>query len=94
MKTYNNKISPIWNIIERDNVVELRKLISKGAFINIERQSGIKPIHYAAKKGALKCLQYIIEEGGISVEELDRHGHQPLHHAAYEGSLMSVNWEG
>ena len=84
--------SPIWKAIAEDNLSKLEELVASGTPLNTESKDGIRPVHYAAKKGALECLKYIIKKGGVSVAELDRFEYQPLHYAAFEGCLNTTEF--
>ncbi|XP_063166830.1 ankyrin repeat domain-containing protein 53 [Candoia aspera] len=55
----------------------LQYLLSKGADVNVQNQSGVSPLHKAASEGREDCLQVLIEAGG-DVHAQDNEGQKPI----------------
>ncbi|GAA5842477.1 hypothetical protein JCM9279_005395 [Rhodotorula babjevae] len=49
--------------------------------------SGLAPLHYAAQKGHVEVVKWLIEQAGAMPELEDAEGETPLHKAAHRGHL-------
>ncbi|KAM6441251.1 ankyrin repeat domain-containing protein 53 [Liasis olivaceus] len=55
----------------------LQYLLSKGADVNVQNQTGVSPLHKAASEGRESCLQALID-AGANVHALDNEGQKPI----------------
>lgn len=53
---------------------------------------GAGPVHYAARTGRLKCLQWLVEIAGLSGTKPANNGATPAHDAAATGQLECLQW--
>ena len=65
-------------------------LIEAGADINAKASNGAAPLHYAAEKGYLEMVTYLVDKNG-NLEE-DAQGCTPLHRAVLFGHLEVVKY--
>ena len=54
--------------------------------------TGLAPVHYAARSGALEILKWLVEQAGALVEMEDREGETALHKACLAGKLPIVTY--
>uniref|UniRef100_A0A7S3P418 Uncharacterized protein n=1 Tax=Amphora coffeiformis TaxID=265554 RepID=A0A7S3P418_9STRA len=55
-------------------------------------QEGFTPLHYAALKGNLPTVQYLVLEAKARVHLRSRQGYSALHYAAHKGHLQVIQW--
>eukprot|EP00934_Nitzschia_sp_Nitz4_P001901 Nitzschia sp. Nitz4//scaffold163_size50693//35809//37155//NITZ4_006992-RA/size50693-processed-gene-0.34-mRNA-1//1//CDS//3329538043//1901//frame0 len=58
----------------------------------LRRRDGKTCLHYAARNGQLHCVQYLVEEAHMDVQEATGEGTIPLHMACYGGHLPVVQY--
>ncbi|XP_026416270.1 ankyrin repeat and protein kinase domain-containing protein 1-like [Papaver somniferum] len=81
-------------------VDRLKKLLAKyddgrglaNTVRNIKDDNGVGIIHFAAVKGYLNVLKYLIEELGLDVNTKDENGKSPLLHATTSGNLNTFEY--
>ena len=56
----------------------------------IKFQDGATPVHFAAAKGHILCLRYLLAEAGATGNEKDDIGASPVHDAAEQGQIGSL----
>ncbi|MCL7028764.1 hypothetical protein MKW94_022497, partial [Papaver nudicaule] len=60
--------------------------------MSFNNENGRGAIHYAAAKGKLNVLDYLIEDLGIDVNLKDERGDSPLLHATFQGNMNTVQY--
>ncbi|XP_042326683.1 ankyrin repeat domain-containing protein 53 isoform X2 [Sceloporus undulatus] len=93
---------PIHLVISKENGAMglecLKFLISRGAKVNVQNQSGVTPLHKAASEGSEKCVQVLID-AGADVHAKDIEGQKPIDlsrtwgHRACAKYLASAMWK-
>lgn len=59
---------------------------------DVKDSLGATPVHHAARAGKLKCVQFLVEEGGLPANSLAHNGASPAHDAAATGNLACLQW--
>lgn len=77
---------PIWDLAAHDNVEALDRLSRVGVSPNTPDANFNRPLHHAAKHGALAAVRRLIESGA-DVAALNWRGDTPFHVAASAGAL-------
>ena len=68
----------------------VKLLVENGADVNHQDDDGRTPLHWAARKGHLAIVEFLIDEGaGVDVRSLAK-GETPLHKAATQGHVPVV----
>lgn len=68
-----------------------RVLISAGIDVNSHRSTtGICPLSFACLHGHARFVEYLLDEGGANIEEINHDGDTPLHYAAEKGQVETV----
>lgn len=70
----------------------LKKSLKAVDLDKITDKYGATPIHYAARSGKIECLQWLIQEAGISGTKSANNGATPVHDAAATGQLDCLQW--
>ena len=75
-----------------DNLPIVQFLLQKGADVRVQDKSGSSVLHYAAAKGQLQVLKYLLQDGAGStcLNVSDSLGRTPLHYAARCGKAVIV----
>ena len=85
----NNKDqTPVLLAIETENF-DLLHLLHKG--LNIPASNGVKPIHYATRKGKIDVVNYLLEHN-IAIDEPDKNGNSALFYAITDNNIDMVNY--
>ncbi|HLW72430.1 MAG TPA: ankyrin repeat domain-containing protein [Candidatus Babeliales bacterium] len=84
----NDNKTPTQLAIDAENIAVLELL--KEHLNDVITDSGIKPIHYAAREGKYQALDYMTKNN-ISINEPDRYGNPPLFHAIDSNDEQMMN---
>jgi len=67
------------------NVDRLKKLIDQGIDINSTDKNGVSALHIAVTENNVKLVEFLIEQNGIILSNIDSHGNSPLYYACLNG---------
>ena len=81
-------MAPLYGAAMDNNLKKARKLLRKGANVNV-RYSGVTPLHAAAQKGHAQMATFLLDHGAEVDAETPRDA-TPLHFAAQCGSRAVV----
>ncbi len=62
-------------------------LLDKNAFVNSKTKKGLTALHYAAQKGHVELVQYLIKDYHAEIESRNSEKQTPLHLAAKYGQI-------
>ena len=62
-----NKFTPVYAAVEKDNLDLLKYLVSEGADLSVQCSRGGLVRHAAYRHGAMKCLDYLLDEKKLDV---------------------------
>ena len=62
-----NKFTPVYAAVEKDNLDLLKYLVSEGAELSVQCSRGGLVRHAAYRHGAMKCLDYLLDEKKLDV---------------------------
>ena len=68
------------------DVSEVRRLVARGADVNVRDSGGRRPLHRAARGGHVEVVATLVELGA-DVNVQDNSGWRALHHAAHRGHV-------
>lgn len=71
---------------------DIKALVADGAQIDEKDDGGLTPLHFAAAKGHLEIVTYLVETCKAKVGEKNADGWAPLHFAAQEGNLKIIQY--
>ena len=86
MKENNNDLI---ELIELDDLSELKKIISMGADINEKDEYGYSPLHEAVTRGTLESMNILLNEGA-KINIVDTYGDSPLHLAVQNSDIEKI----
>lgn len=81
--------SPLHMAAERNDVSQVKSLLTEGTDINIRDDDGATPLHLAAKEGHLKVVELLLAKGA-EVNARTRYSITPLHWGAYYDHIEVV----
>jgi ankyrin repeat protein len=79
----------LFDAVDAGSVSEVRRLVARGADVNVQNDDGWRPLHWAARGGHVEVVAALVELGA-DVHVQDDGGLTPLHHAADEGHVEVV----
>jgi len=68
-----------------------RELEDRGGLVDKEDEDGSTALHYAANRGKLKMMEYLVSKGA-AVNAKNKIGYTPLHDAAVGGHVEAVSY--
>jgi ankyrin repeat protein len=71
-----NANTPLHRAIERGDIIELKMLLSNGAYVNIVGKDGETPLHLAVKNGNVQVIKLLLALGA-DVNAQDNDGETP-----------------
>ena len=79
-------------LADNDDAIGLRSLLSSGYSVNHRFENGMRPLHFASRKGALKLIRAMLEAGAIVEAPVNqaRGSFTPLHSAVRSGNVDAV----
>ncbi|RNA43962.1 espin isoform X1 [Brachionus plicatilis] len=85
-----NGITPIYLVIQENNLPVTKFLLKSGASLNLRAEEGMSIMHVACQNGNLTMVQMLSEEFSASLNESDQNGATPLHYACVNGNPKLV----
>ncbi|WP_339044158.1 ankyrin repeat domain-containing protein [Cardinium endosymbiont of Tipula unca] len=56
--------------VRQGNLYDMKYLIVNGAEVNVKDEDGFTPLHWAAYKGDIKCVKYLVDPEVLSSTNL------------------------
>ncbi len=86
----NTQKTALHDAADKEDLEQVKVLLTNGANVNAQDESLMTPLHYAAGRVHLEIIDLLINRNGIDLEKKDIHGRTPLHVAAQFGSIPAV----
>jgi len=87
--THRGKNSFLLEAVENGQEDIAERLIAKGADVNAQNRSGVRPLHEACFKGSIRMAGMLIGKGA-SVKVHSNNGSTPLHKACYQRENLEL----
>lgn len=91
LKELNAADRALFHAASDGDLGELKKLVKRGANINLQDYDGRSILHLCVSAGHLKLVQYLVSCKGIIIDVFDRFGNTPIQDAIDRGYVKISN---